>query len=837
MDERMARGISSIATLLAADVADPSRLSAADRPERAQILHARRELFQRIVAEHGGLCHATTGTKMVVEFPTPVDAVRCAVAVQRAYLRENERRPGDVPVLLRIGLSIGEVQEVDGDLRGEGVETAKLLESLAVPGGIGLTRAVREQVRHKTDVAIELAGEREVAGSPHPVAVYQIVEHGVAKGYFSFWAELKRRNVFRVGAAYAVVSWLLIQAASIVFPAFDAPRWSMQMLIALVVLGVPVALALTWIYEITPLGLRRTDQVLREASPTQPTGRWLDRVIIGLLVVALSVVLFDDFVPRQDAPKARPVSIAVLAFRNQSPDANDEYFADGLADELLSALSRVPEFKVASRAAAFYYKGKESQVTLQSIAATLMVDNILSGSVRREGDRIRVTATLDDPVSGSVLWSHGYDQSIKDVLEIQVNIAEAVAAAIVPVLSPRSLDRIKSLPTQSTEAYDFYLQGRNYLRQPVQERALRSAAELFERAITLDARFAHAYAGLCEADIGLFGETRSKQFFDRAETECQRALTLDGSLWETHVALGNLYRTNGQYDQAIAELQTAVAQQPSGVDGFIALARAYAAQGRFAEAEATFERGETVESGFWGLHSAFGNFLHDTGRYDAAISHYVKVTELAPDSDIGYNNLGNLYLSLGRLDEAESTFDRVPQHTRFTYANLGLVNYYRGEFVRAAEDLRRALALAPDYYANWGRLGDAERFIEGAEASSNDAYDTAIRLATNDLTVNPMNWDTMARLAGYYAHRQQTRRARELIEQALAQATDSGVYYQATITSVALGELDSAADYLEKTIMGGWSRALLARDPDLLLARGVNARIDALLAEPPANGH
>lgn len=825
----MAQARSRIATLLAADVAEYSRLLASDDPHDEQVLEERRNLFLQLIDEHGGRCHTTAGKSLVAEFPNAVNAVRCAVAIQQGFLKENEPLPPEERVLLRIGLHIGEVTEDTGSLHGDGVEIAIRLESLAVPGGICLTRAVYEQIKHKLHIGVEFTGEREIKNIPEPVAIYQVVEPGVDKGYFSLWSELKRRNVVRVGVAYAVVSWLLIQVASIVFPAFDAPRWIMQASIALVILGFPVALVLAWVYEITPMGLKRSDQVLRQASIRKLTGRRFDRAIISLLVVVVAFLIFDNYVPMEVAETSELESVAVLAFRNLSPDPDDQYFADGLADELLSVLSRVPELKVASRMASFYYEGKD--VDIATIAKTLEVDNVLSGSVRREGRRIRVVATLDDPATGDLLWSEIYERSLDDILEIQSDIARKVVDAIVPVLSPESLVQIEARPTENTEAYDYYLRGRDYLRQPVEERALASAVELFNRAIELDARFAHAFAGLCEAQLGNFELTRNTAFFERAEVACHRALTLNGSLWDTHVALGNLYRINGQYDRAISELETAIEQQPNAVSPYLALALAYEGKGELDQAEATFLRAEEVESSYWDLHRDFGNFLYRAYRFDEAIERYTKVTELAPDSDIGYNNLGNLYLSLGALDEAEQAFTAAPQQTRWTYANRGLVYYYRGEFAKAAEDQKQALAIAPEYFANWGRLADAYRFIEGEGENARHAYETAIDLARRELLINPTNWEGLGRLATYYAHTERPDEALDLIDRMLMLSSDGEAYYYATLVSAQLGNLDRVHEYLEKTIEGGWPAELLANDPDLAALRG-DERIDELLSTP-----
>ncbi len=795
----------------------------------------KREIFLHLIAEHHGRCFPSHDDATIAEFRNAVEAVRCAVEIQQAMLSENKRLPLAERVLLRIGVHIGEVTEENDQIHGDGVDTAVGLEELAVPGGICLSSAVYEQVKHRGHVGIEFAGEKQLKHALTPVGIYQVVEPGVEKGYVSLWEELKRRNVFRVGAAYTVVGWLLIQVADVILPTFDSPRWIMQVLISVIILGFPVAAVLAWVYELTPMGLKRSDDVLRQTSIRWLTGRRLNGVIISLLVIAVVFLVYENYVSKGIArlSEAKPVSVAVLAFKNQSADADDEYFADGLADELLSALSRIHELKVASRSASFYFKDKD--IDVGTIASTLMVDNVLSGSVRREGNHVRITAALDDTETDNLLWSETYDRKLDAILDIQSDIARSVATAIVPVLSPESKTRIDTQPTASSEAYQYYLRGRDYLRQPAEQATLASAKELFERAISLDRRFAQAYAGLCETHLGAYEFARKTESFVAAENACHRALTLDDSLWEVHVALGNLYRTNGQYESAILELDMAIRSQPNSVTSYLALAETYAEQNRPEKAEAMFRKAEEIESGYWGVHRAFGNFLYDQSRYEEAIKRHTKVTELAPDSGIGFDNLGNTYLAMGNLAAAERVFNASPLPSRWTFMNRGLVYYYSGQFSKSAEDQKRAVDLAPEVHWTLGFLGDASRFVKGEEENARTAYEKAIMYAERDLAINPNDWGSVGRLGSYYAHTGQPGKARAQLKRLLDLTSDPTALYYASLISLQLGDRDAANDYLQQTINGGWSEALLVGDPDLAALQGSTA-YQALLKAPQGGG-
>jgi TolB-like protein/tetratricopeptide (TPR) repeat protein len=646
----------------------------------------------------------------------------------------------------------------------------------------------------------------------------------------SLWGELRRRNVFRVGAAYLVAAWLVVQVASIVLPSFDVPPWVMRAIIFVSALGLPVALVLAWLYEWTPQGIRaETDLPTSEAI--RFTGRKIDFFIIGLLAVAVLFLFFDEYLYHDEIDVAKLDSIAVLPFENLSTNPEDEYIAGGLADEILSTLGRVKELRVASRLASQYFKGKDTNVA--TIAETLQVDYVLSGGLRRSGDRIRVTAALDDPSSGHLVWSDTFDRDLSDVLDIQRSIAGSVATAIVPVLSERSKRQLTAPPTSSADAYDFYLRGRDYLRQPEEETTLGSAIQLFNRAIDLDPSFAHAYAGLCDAHLANYYLARSAQSVEDAKVACTRALALDDSLWEVHVALGNLHRELGEYRDAVREYETAVAQQPSAAAPYLALAQTYSAQDLEAEAEAMFRRAEDMESGYWKVHNEFGNFLWKFNRVEDAIPHYQRVIDLTPDSGIGYDNLGVSYQALGEFDEAERTWNASPLPSRWTYSNRGLNYYYLGDFGKSVDDLLKSIELAPEWYVPWGQLGDSYRHIPGDEENAARAYAKAIELAERDLRINPSDRQPLARLTMYYAYSGQLDRAAARLEDLFGVTSDDApdgiAYYFAALTSLELRETDRAYDYLARAVEAGVLLREISANPDLAPLRGT-PRYEAIMS-------
>ena len=332
----------------------------------------------------------------------------------------------------------------------------------------------------------------------------------------SLFAELKRRNVVRVGVAYAVIGWILAQIAEFAFENFGAPEWVLKSVVVVILLGLPIALFLAWAFEMTPEGVKREEEIDRSQSITRSTGRKLDLFIIGTLVVALGYFVWE----RQSTPKPNPVihvadvtqgaeppdvkedpvdgtvvrSIAVLPFVNMSSDQGQEWFSDGLTEEILNALARTPDLLVAARTSSFKYKGSNEDIP--TIASELGVEHILEGSVRSARDRLRVTAQLIRAHDGFHLWSQTYDREPEDVIAIQEDIAIEIATALETAMDPEALARMVSSGTSSVPAYNAYLEGLAINSSTLSTGDTYSflrARDAYERAVELDPEFSFAY--------------------------------------------------------------------------------------------------------------------------------------------------------------------------------------------------------------------------------------------------------------------------------------------------------------------------------------------------------
>src|SRR5467141_683066 len=315
----------------------------------------------------------------------------------------------------------------------------------------------------------------------------------------NFFAELKRRNVYKVAVAYAVISWLLIQAASILLPTFEAPAWVMKVFVVLLGLGFVFAVFIAWAFEMTPEGLKRTENV----SPDEVIPQWSKKkfaaLIVGIAVIAAGLLAFQLLRSSRSTITATPdaKSIAVLPFVNMSADKNDEYLSDGMTEELINVLAKVPGLRVPGRTSCFAFKGKNEEDIFRKVGDQLHVGTVLEGSVRKAGDKLRVTAQLINVSDGYHLWSKDYDGDVKDILNFQSNVAEQVVQALQVQLGTEAARALSKKPTENPEAHRLYLLGR-YEFGKYSEAGWTSSIRYYEQALKLDPNYSLAYCGLAD---------------------------------------------------------------------------------------------------------------------------------------------------------------------------------------------------------------------------------------------------------------------------------------------------------------------------------------------------
>jgi len=422
----------------------------------------------------------------------------------------------------------------------------------------------------------------------------------------TFLTELKRRKVYRVAVAYAIAAWLLIQAASILFPTFEAPPWVMKVFVTAVILGFPVALILAWAFELTPEGLRRSEEVAPQESKMRKPGRKWTVVIVTAAVLAAALLAFQ-FVrtrrspaiesPKQTAPTAAlDKSVAVLPFENLSSDKENAFFAQGIQDEIITTLSRISGLRVISRTSTARYNSAPEN--LPEIASQLRVSNVLEGSVQKAGDRVHINVQLIQADNDAHLWAQSYDRQLTDIFSVEAEVAKSIADSLQATLSPKEKARVETKPTTNADAYVLYLRGRDYQTRPdnlLQD--FRSAINLYDQAIKLDPKFALAHARLSTTASNVYHFYEPTETWkQKAHAEALESLRLQPNLGEGHLALGLYhYYMESDYEAALRELGLAAEALPNDGDVGLYTAAVERRRGKWTQAIAAYQHAEQVD--------------------------------------------------------------------------------------------------------------------------------------------------------------------------------------------------------------------------------------------------
>jgi adenylate cyclase len=547
MAERAERRLT---TILAADIAEYSRLMREDEDATMRALGACRAIIDGLVGEHRGRIANTAGDAVLAEFPSVADGLTCALAIQPALAAENADVPPDRRMQFRIGIHLGDVMTRDGDLFGDAVNIAARLEALAEPGGICVSAAVREHVGTRVAATFTDAGAQQVKNIAEPVHVFRVAASGAPQ------------------------------------PA-DAP-----------------------------------------ATPPLP-----------------------------DKP-----SIAVLPFQNMSSDPEQEFFADGIAEDIITALSRYPSLFVIARNSCFTYKGRA--VDVKQVGRELGVRYVLEGSLRKSANRIRVTAQLVDAETGNHLWAERYDRDLADIFAVQDEITDAVTIAIAPAVAGAEQQRAMRKPPGSLDAWAAYQRGSwHYSKTGPENCAL--AQKFFQTAIDLDPNFAGGYCGLAEAlhqEARLYLTRSLTDAQDLGEKLARRAVTLDGADAEARASLGFVLMACGDYDSALAEAEKALAISPNLASAHGVLGATLVYSGRPKQGLASLETCLRLDPrGPWSAIrlNQIASGLYFSHEYEAAVETAKRLIGSDPDYPNPYRWLAAALGQLGRTEEAKEALERV----------------------------------------------------------------------------------------------------------------------------------------------------------------------------------
>jgi TolB-like protein/Tfp pilus assembly protein PilF len=469
-----------------------------------------------------------------------------------------------------------------------------------------------------------------------------------------FFEEVKRRKVYRVAAAYIIAAGGVIQLASAAFPAWELPNWALRLVIALLLLGFPIALMLAWAYDITAQGVR--------ATPTSSVpGSHRRRNVIMLVATGVIISAAAGFflLPRVAAHKVDK-SIAVLPFENLSDDKENAYFADGVQDDVLTNLSKIGDLKVISRTSVRQYRGKPTSV--REIGKALGVSNILEGSVRRSGNKVRVNVQLIDANTDEHLWANDYDRDVTDVFAIQSDLAQDIAEALKAKLSPDEKSQMTRKPTENGEAYLAFVQAHNLAAALEDFEKMKQSEELYQRAIDLDPNFALAIARYSQLEswiLHTFDRTPERR--EKARTLAERAIQLQPDLPEAHLALGfSYYYGDNNYDGALKEFEIARSGLPNESEVYLALGAIQRRQGKWAESTANLEKAASLNpKDIWALQNLAFNYqmLRDFDKANKTIDRALALDPTAAGPLEVKSKLA--ILEKGDFGVAEKAFEAV----------------------------------------------------------------------------------------------------------------------------------------------------------------------------------
>lgn len=559
----------------------------------------------------------------------------------------------------------------------------------------------------------------------------------------SFFEEVKRRKVYRVAVAYVVAAGGIIQLASATFPAWELPNWALRLVIVLLLLGFPIALIFAWAFDLTREGIQRTPKAV-----TAVPGR-TRRNIVALCVVGLGISATAGFflLPRLNAQRVEK-SIAVLPFENLSTDPGNAFFADGLQDDILTNLAKIGDLKVISRTSVMPYRGRPTSV--REIGRELGVATVLEGSVRKEGNRIRLNVQLIDTRTDEHLWAEDYDRDLTDVFAIQTDLAAKVAEELRAKLSPSEMARIARKPTGNAEAYLAYVRARN-LTEPNDLEKLRQAAQAFQRAIELDPQFAVAYAYYSKLESWLYrSKDQSATRMSHARLLAERALQLQPGLPEGHLALGFVYYYGDlNYEAALREFQTAQQGLPNEAEVYLALGAIQRRQGRWEESTANLEKAAALNpKSTWVLQNLYFNYQM-LRQWEKAEQTLSRALALEPDSHVlwelkartGAAAKGDLSAALEALEKVKQLPADNPIAALKAAEMRAQVLFAQRKYAEAlatAENLRDLeISEVPGGSAGkyfW--IGILKKRLND-EAGAREAFETAKRLAEAEMKTRP----------------------------------------------------------------------------------------------------
>lgn len=652
----------------------------------------------------------------------------------------------------------------------------------------------------------------------------------------SFFSELKRRNVYKVAVAYAVVAWLVIQVAATIVPALHLPDTITTTVVVIVLLGFPIALVLAWAFELTPEGIKRTEEVAPGESITRRTGRNVTAFIVIAAVVATAMLAFQ-FLRTKSVPSntekallpaagAIPLkSIAVLPFASLSEDKANEYFTSGIQDEILTRLAKIADLKVISRTSTQQYQSKPGNVS--EIAKQLGVAHILEGSVQKVGDSVRINVQLIKAQGDSHLWADTYDRKLTDIFAVETEVAQKIASSLAAHLTGGEQRQIATVPTRNPQAYDAYLRGRALIIREAQEEVVR-ARDFFQQAVALDPEYAQAWAQLSIAASEIyFAGNETPALLEQAREAAETAVRLQPELSEAHSALGLFYYFCRQdFDRALLELEEARKHSPNDGSVIFYTGLVKRRQGKLDEAIDLMKTAAVFDPRNPEILANLGRSFRGKRDFKTAREMFDRAFAVSPDETQIIAEKAETYAAEGDLDAAENLLrGQDLQRTDLSLETYLEILTYRRRFEDAIQTFSRALEqkkATPLQAADNKSWLAGLNYVAGRQSEARALYEEARKELMALRDKGETSWRLTRALiwtnAGLNDRQAVEREVLELLSQTQhdlwrapgVKATVAGAY-------AVLGDADRAIPFLEQALSSSYQRsitpALLRLDP------------------------
>lgn len=721
-----------LSAIMFTDIVGYTALMQKDENSAVHIRTKHREIFNAHIQKHNGELIQYYGDGTLSIFKSSVEAVKCGIDMQKAFQTEPT-----IPV--RIGIHVGDIIKTESDIIGDAVNVASRIESVGVAGSVLISDKVNDQLKNQKDIETKFLDVFEFKNVEESIPVYSVVSPGLVVPELSsiqgktkekenkktfldldnYIQELKRRNVIRAALSFIVFAWVIIQAASIFFPTFGFSEDAMSILIISLSVCFPFWIVFAYVFEWTSSGFKKTKDVAIESSNRKAVRKKMNGAIIAGLSLAVILLVSDRIFNFTKSSESTEIdkSIAVLAFTDMSPEKDQEYFSDGISEEILNLLAKIPDLKVIGRTSSFSFKNKEA--TIQEIGKTLNVNHLLQGSIRKFGNNFRITAQLINVADGTYIWSETYERSIDDIFLIQDEIALEVTHQLKISLMGKTI----TSKTVTPEAYTLYLQAKQLVDQ-ISSESIENAEKLIRQSIAIDSMYAPSWV--------LLGTVIYKNYFvytteghslsegialTKAAAKKAIALDIDYALGYALMAVCN--RAEWDFNAANTNIQRAIQLAPDDSYVLKAAASHHMQFGKLEEAIDLLKKAISLDplnsSNFYNLSNYYTWQEHDK-EAEAAMQKYLLMN---PNSGMGHNVMSMIYLRQGKIDQALIEADK-DQHPFWNIYRKSMIFYKIGRTVESDSLVQQIKDTFGDYaspniafiYASRGDKDNAFKWIE-----------------------------------------------------------------------------------------------------------------------------